>query len=460
MIDPTLPLQPVPPASPATDIPVVPPAPVAEAERIESIDVLRGFAVMGILFVNIQFMAMTFQEIERLDWRTMPRMDGMARLVVSLFFEFKFITLFSFLFGAGLAIQMERLARTGRPFVRVYVRRLLVLLLMGVLHGVLLWYGDILTAYAILGFAALLLCKCRPRTLVIVATILFFTPVIGIIGFAAIDPAADWRPPSWESMGIGSSQPATQSTTTTTTTTSAPHLPVAYELPEGMRRILSFLADERRIYRTGSFGEIVLLRTLYFVFINGYAMLFLYVWRCLAMFLLGIAAVKWGFFAARAATPVRFMIAAVAFVVGLGLEILADRIAGRDAIHALAVAQNSVLNYVGSFFVALAYALVVLALCDRAAPRRILHPVGAVGRMALTNYLMHSVIGGLIFYSHGLGLFGSMGSAKLFGITCAILAAQLVLSPIWLRHFLFGPVEWLWRSASYGKAQPLRRRGV
>lgn len=454
MSDPTPPIQPEPPVIPAisTAVDAIPSSPVTDSERIESIDVLRGIAVMGILFVNIQFMAMSFQEIEKLDWRALPRLDGLARLAVSLFFEYKFITLFSFLFGAGLAIQMERLMRTSRPFVGVYVRRLLVLLLFGILHGVLLWYGDILAVYAVLGFAALLLRNSRPRTLAILASILFVIPVIGIMGFAAYEPEADWRTPSWESMGFGSTQPAAQSSTTSA---SAP--PEADELPDEVRRILSFLVDERRVYRTGSFGEIVLLRAFYFVFVNGYVMLVLYLWRCLAMFLLGIAAVKWGFFTARTATPVRWRLAAIAFLFGLGLEICGDRIAGRDAIHAMPVAQAAMLHYVGSFFVAVAYALTVLALCDLTATRRALRPVGSLGRMALTNYLMHSVIGGLIFYSYGFGLFGTVGNAGLFGITCAILASQLVLSPIWLRHFQFGPVEWLWRTATYGKAQPMRR---
>lgn len=430
-----------------------PAGPVAEAERITGIDALRGVAVIGILMVNIQFMAIPMQQAMDLKWREMPFLDGMARLIVHLFFELKFITLFSLLFGAGLAIQMERLQRTGRPFVRIYIRRLLVLLVIGLIHGILLWYGDILAVYAILGFAALLFRNCRPRTLIIWSAALFLVPVAGLFIGAAVDPVADWTTPDWSSFAASTAtskiQPATDAATSQV---------VVQSEPDPVDRFIAFMADETRIYQSGTFGECVALRASYFLIFNMSIMPIIYIWRCLSLFLLGMAAVRLRVFSAD---PVRGRvgIAAMALIAGLAMEIHADYTLSHHGMQAMNAARSFSISYVGSFILAMGYAIIVLGLSGRPNLQPLFRPLAAVGRMALSNYLTHSVIGGLIFYSHGLGLFGTIGNAGLFGIACAILASQLVISPIWLRHFQFGPVEWLWRTATYGKAQPMRRVG-
>jgi len=438
-------------ARPIEPPPAGPAAPLAEAERIKSIDVLRGFAVIGILMVNVQFMAIPMQQAMDLKWRDMPLLDGVARLIVHLFFELKFITIFSLLFGAGLAIQMERLQRTGRPFVRVYVRRLFVLLLIGLVHGILLWYGDILTVYAVLGFAALLFRNCRPRTLIIWSAALFVVPVAGMLVAAAINPNADWKTPDWSKFAGAATTSASQPTTATA---SAPAT-VPFE-PDMVERFMAFMADETRIYQSGTFGECVALRASYFVIFNVSIMPFIYIWRCLSMFLLGMAAVRLGVFSANAVRN-RWGLAAMALALGLAMEVYSDYTLHHHGTRAVTASTGFSLSYVGSFALAVCYVVTVLNLAGRASLQPLVRPLAALGRMALTNYLTHSVIGGLIFYSHGLGRFGTVNSAGLFGIACAIIAVQLILSPIWLRHFQFGPVEWFWRSATYGRLQPMRR---
>jgi len=440
----------------------LPAEPVADTDRIVSIDVLRGFAVMGILMVNIFFMALPMHAVEAIRWRDLPFPDNVARMVVQVFFELKFITLFSFLFGAGLAIQMQRLEATGRRFIPVYVRRLLVLLLIGVFHGVLLWYGDILAVYSLIGFAALLFRNCPPRTLLIWAIAFFIVPVLGLSLIAALDPEASWSESTWSAY-VTSPPQASQPTDTpaSSSTTGPAALPTARspypDVPPAILRFLAFLDDEARIYRSGSFGEILAHRAAYFVIANIGSMPVLYFWRCLALFLLGMAAVKSRFISADVHTP-RWGIAAAALAVGLAMELFADRITHHDAIHAAPVAEAFALSYVGSMALSLAYGLIVLALAARPGLNSITRPVAAVGRMALSNYLMHSVVGGLIFCSYGLGQFGSIQPAGLVAIAIGILIVQLIVSPIWLRHFRFGPVEWLWRSATYGRSQPMSRR--
>jgi len=436
----------------------LPATPVSEVERIESIDVLRGIAVMGILFVNIQYMALPFHTNENQHWRGLPPLDGIANLIVQVFFQLKFITLFSFLFGAGLAIMMERLERTGRPFVAVYVRRLLVLLAIGIFHGIFLWFGDILAVYAILGFAALLLRKSSPRTLLIVAAILFLLPIPAYLGFAALDPTADWTTPSWSAMAheLQSSMATTRAATSATASGPAIDSPTA--APSIVVRFLTFLDNETQVYQSGSFGEVLALRTFYFVFTGLFSLPFFYLWRCLSMFLAGIAAVRLGFFLTDRSRPARWGLTALLFATGLALEIYSDRFLGRDSRQAASLSRAIVLSYVGSLLLAASYARTIITLCSRSRMHRLFHPIAAVGRMALSNYLMHSILGGLLFYSHGLGLFGTVNYAGLFGISCGILAFQLVLSPLWLRHFQFGPVEWLWRTATYAKVQPMLRR--
>ncbi len=422
---------PIPTARPQVSF--TPAAPVRDAERIITLDVLRGVAVLGILLVNVQFFAFTLKDATTITWRDLPPLDAAVRLFTGFFAEFKFISLFSMLFGMGLALMSGRAERAGRPFGGLYARRLLVLLAIGLLHGVLLWYGDILSLYALLGFIALLCRNLRPRTLVILAAVLFFAPLLCLGGCLAASPDQGFSGGfDWAAMAKHSGSNA------------AP--------------FFRFLADEQRVYQSGTWGEMVLHRSVTFAVMLVFASLMMFGGRCLALFFLGIAMIRAGWFddpeRHRAAFR-RLLI--FGLVAGVPLQAAGFVVQARHPGTAFGDMAFFDFLYLGSMGLSLAYLGGIALLCLRRDWIARLRPVAAVGRTALTNYLSHSIICGLIFYGYGLGLIGQVSHAAAFALVLAIFAAQLVISPLWLRWFRFGPVEWLWRSATYGKRQPMWR---
>ena len=439
--DAALPL-PCPSRPAAIAIPTLLPGPIEDLERIESLDALRGVAVCGILFVNIQFFAFPFFETTSNEWDDLSFLDAAARLFVSIFFELKFITLFSLMFGAGLAVQMARAQRAGRGFVGHYSRRLAILLAIGLIHGILLWYGDILASYAVLGFAALLFRNCRNATLVVWAALLALVPLALVVPFAVISPGADWHSDNW----VGKFG----------------HGAAAWAAPDDsanpIQTLFRFMDDETRVYTTGTWLEIVLLRALYFTATGVSAFFTLYLWRCLAMFLIGIAVFRAGLFAptpAHRRRMTRFL--PVGLILGLVLESAGEYIRLTRGDVAWAIATHFTCQYFGSAMLALAYAAGVVLLMTCAGGGGILRRLVPFGRMALTNYLGHSIICGIIFYWPGLRLFGAVSNARLIGIVIGILVVQVMFCAWWLRRYRLGPMEWIWRSATYLRLQPMRR---
>lgn len=441
------------PATVERSVPIAEPvsaAPVADAQRVVLIDVLRGFAVLGILLVNIAYFAFPVLTAENTMWWEQPWLDGAVVLLVELFCSFKFITLFSILFGIGLALQSERAKAAGRPFAGFYARRLGVLLLIGLLHGTLLWYGDILTVYAVLGFAALLCRNLSPKALLIVAISLFLVPVLGLSGCQALTSGSDSPIEHWADLGPDIEAGLHES---------AASEEDAAELAAKFWAFLDFLDDEERIYAEGTFWEQVRHRSIYFVSFNVKAGVTMFGWRCLAMFLLGMFLVRIGVlrephrFADRFAGFVR-----VGLPAGIGIQALGFLLAWMYPHSLSCLLFYTTCLYVGSMGLTLAYLGIIATLCLRTLWLERLAPLAAVGRMALTNYLGHSIVCGLIFYSHGLGLFGQVTHVTTLLIALGIFAAQLIASPIWLRHFHFGPAEWVWRTLTYGRSQAFIKR--
>lgn len=426
-------------ASAESNLPVRPEglSPVEAGQRFLTLDVLRGIAVLGILTVNILFFAFPMEAVEQERLAGLPPADAVARLLVTFFSELKFITLFSLLFGMGLAVQSRRAQMTGRPFVGVYARRLCVLLLFGLLHATLLWYGDILTLYAVAGFVLLLCRNVRTSRLLIGAGILFIVPLLLSAAIQAIY-GGDVLAGSWDA-------PAASSAATAPADVDA-------------ERFRAFFAREAEIYSRGTWPEMVEIRTASFLLISATVNLLFLLWRSLAMFLLGVVLVRLGFFDDREQNRGIYR-----RMIGLGLALAVPLQATSIYLHVadrehgwLAWASIAGL-YVGSAGLSSAYAGAVgLACLDRAWAKR-LAPLAAVGRMALTNYIGQSVLCGFIFYGYGLGRFGQLGYAHVLMVAVAIYGVQIIVSPWWLRRFRFGPLEWLWRSATYWKLQPMRR---
>ncbi len=409
-------------------------APVAPAERIGAIDTLRGFALFGILVVNITMAGQpAYAVATSLELWAAPH-DRAAEWLVRLFAEGKFYPLFAFLFGYGFALQMARVQARGGRFGWLYARRLLVLLAIGLVHAFFIWSGDILTVYALLGLLLLLFFRNRrPRTLLTWTAISMLAPILVSVALLGL-------------VVLARSQPGGA-------------VQVDAALAEQTAALTASAAESLRSYGQGSFAEVQAQRTRETLFLFSTMPLYLAP-NVLAMFLLGTWAARrgvlqdvsahesllrrvraWGLAVGLPAAAVFTWSMAVSSRANLSVETLV----------------GTLTSIVGGPLLAFGYgAALVLLVHGSPAWRTRLAPVTLAGRMALTNYLLQSLIFTTVYYSYGLGLYGELGPAAALLLGAAIYAAELWLSVWWLRHFQFGPMEWLWRSLTYLRPQPMR----
>jgi uncharacterized protein len=428
-------------------------APTQEGERIPALDLVRGVAILGILLANIP----SFSHPSDL-FGTRPAEATLSdRLVVGLtlfVIDNKFITLFSILFGAGLALQSERAQAAGRPFTGYYLRRLGLLFLVGLAHALLLWFGDILTAYAIVGFFALFLGRLGTRGVfraMLVcfgwsyACLLLLSVAIPLAGEAELRGwVEEKRDPQVKKQSEALERPV-------------PLLDLSKSAPPISPDSLDLYFSDRNqelIYRRGTFTDQV---------VNRAVCLFLFAcqfwpavgWYLLGCFLLGILLLRRGLFQEPDRHPV-FIRRLILFGLGWGL-----------LCHSAAVAVywrypdgafSWFFNLWGALAQALGYLGLLLLWSRSGYAEWLQRRLRAVGRMALTNYLMQSLLCSLIFYNSGLALYGQVNRTQALLVVGGIWLLQLILSPIWLRVFTMGPVEWLWRCLAEGKSRPFLRR--
>lgn len=433
--------------------------PVMERERIPLLDVLRGFALLGIFFVNIGlFAAPIGWMFLRPDLEGAGQADRLAAFFVKTFCEYKFVSLFSLLFGVGFAISMERLAARGAG-VGTYVRRLLVLAGFGLVHGFFFWYGDILLMYAVIGFALLLFRRSRARTLVIWSmALLVFSSILmaGMLLLAVLLQPDASLAADFEDFGETGEVMVAE-------LESEPSAPAAEWLTLVVRSQFDFTSEAWQQAEMIAFGEGPYLAT--FV-VRGIAFTLMVVVvltvhgfgpRILAMFLLGMALHRLGYFQGRTRSlPIMGVL--LGFGICLPLEsfvgahavqpqsVLTMGTVGLDLLHTLSSA-GVMLGYVG---------LVTLALRSNFL-RSLSVGFAAVGRLALTNYLLQTLIATTLMYWYGLGLYGKVARSDQMAIVILVYMLQICWSLLWLRWFTIGPAEWLWRWLTYGRRPTWRR---
>lgn len=380
------------------------PVPTTPSERLEVLDILRGLALFGVMAINVVvgFRISLFQRYSN-EYLTASTSDLVFATVLWLFLETKAITIFTMLFGVGLAIQIDRLGEpdTAKPLL---IRRLLILLVIGLVHMLLIWPGDILTWYAIAGLIALSsLFGSRDRL------------VRDALVFAALYVA----------------------------------LLVLWPRPDMDANMLqAYNADALRAHRSGSFIQVLLVHWRAVPEIatwNLYALP-----QTVALFLFG--AWIWRSDIVQKPDANERLLQTVAWIGCLGGFALIA--AGTMADYASW--RASVLLSLSTIALAMGYSAIVILIASGPHGQKWLGWAAPVGRMAFTNYLAQSVIFALIFFGYGLGLFNRLGVAATLAIGIAVYALQAVVSVWWLRRHRFGPMEWLWRSAMYGTPQPWR----
>jgi uncharacterized protein len=398
--------------------------PVRRQERIEVIDILRGVAILGILVVNMGLFSLPEDLPAHELWPNI--IDRAVETLILFFAQEKFKTLFSFLFGLGLAVQMIRAEARGARFLPLYLRRLFVLFLIGIAHFVLLWDGDILHNYAVDALILLLFRHRSFKTLLVWASIFLCVPLLhfGFTTYCSINREANPLVKNW----------------------------IAVEDPAEVQKTID---ENRRLYSRGTYVEMIKSRAsdLPADTLPGIDDAYI-----LSIFLLGLYAGRRGIF-----HDVPSHLPLIRRVQRWGLMI---GVAGNAAVAvggSFDPSPTSVLQNVGRMCLVFAapamsffYASTIILLTQSEAWRQRLAPLAAVGRMALSNYLFQSLICTIIFYSYGLALFCKVRPSLGLLLTIIIFLIQIPLSVWWLRRFQFGPVEWLWRSLTYWQCQPMR----
>ncbi len=424
-------------------------APVAELERFDAVDTLRGFALLGILVINIYAFAMPFAAYANpLLYGGSTGINLGTWFATHLIIDQKFMTLFSMLFGAGLILMHQRAKARGTKFGGIYYRRELWLMLIGAAHGYLLWFGDILFHYAVCGMLLYPFRRRSPKTLIIIGVLLLLVALPLSTGMGTFmvdlrDTAAEAAARQERGEELDEEQ---------------------QKALDGWKEMAPFMAPDAKeiarqveVYR-GGYAGILIERAPTVLTMQTFMTLSFIIWRVGGLMFLGMALMKLGVFsAARSAGFYRWC---VGLGYGLGLPLAAysayDLNAhGFDGFYMIKIGVYS--NYFASLAVGFGHLGVVMLVCKSGALPKLRARLAAVGRMALTNYLMHTILLTTVFYGYGLGLFGHIERFPQMAFVVAVLALELWWSPVWLRHFRFGPFEWLWRSLTYWRRQPMRR---
>ena len=399
--------------------------PTGSQERVVSMDILRGVAVLGILVMNIQSFAMPSVAYSNpTAFEKFSGNDLWVWVVSHAFGDQKFMAVFSMLFGASIMMLSQKARKENLRSTELQNRRFIFLALIGLAHAYFIWYGDILFLYAVCGFFMFSF-RSKKTKIQIRAGVLFL--VIGslislVIGYTT----TVWEPGEYEATRTEIWQPTAEA-----------------------------IAEEIDFY-TNSWERQLLYRAPQAFQMQTTVFLFETFWRISGLMLIGMALFKRRVFKAK--QSVKYYSKMIGFGLGLGLPLVVVGMLldfNYEWDFKLSFFYFSQLNYWGSVLMALGYIGVIMLMTKASTRSFLAQKLAAVGRTALSTYLLQSIICGFIFYGHGLGLFGDLDRSAQAVFVLGIWIFNIAFANIWLHYFQYGPFEWLWRSLTYGKAQRL-----
>lgn len=372
-------------------------------QRIFSIDALRGFSLLGILMMNILTFAYPYQIINPFEF--FQHQDGALFKISSLFIVASFYPIFAFLFGYGLSMMYQNSIERGLDYYPMIIRRLSFLLLLGVIHGIFIFYGDILATYALLGFIAIIFVKLKPQYSLVALSIgfsililLYILPVVLLQDVTQVE----------NFVGI-----------------------------QELERVNNILAS-------ADYLSIVGFNLKYFG-LNISNIIFVGPFSILPIMLFGIYAQQTNWLnKIRNHKNLYTVIGLVIFVLGLAIKMIQIILEG-------SMSSQLISQMVGGPIVALSYIIFFVLLCESATARKILNPLQYIGKLSLTTYISQSVICIIIFYGIGFNYYGKLPVFTIYTMSIVIYAVQLLLSYLYLKRFKQGPLEKLWRKVTYLK---------
>jgi len=377
--------------------------PISLHERVDAIDLMRGFSLFGILLINMLAFHTPLTYIDPYKWFS-GNMDQTIFTGLDIFVQASLYPLFSMLFGYGLMMQFLRSQDYGQPFMPVAVKRLLVLLAFGIVHAFLIWYGDILITYALMGLLLIGMLRLPPGWLLGLGVLLYTLPhlMFTVIMFLAV--MVD------------------------------PNIYIGYQEAE----------QSVAAYQSGTFAEIFSRRLTDWYYVNNPFSFIILTVTILPLMMIGAAAAKWRMIEQAAAKKKTWLVlAASSLTLGLLLK-------STPYLFDKNYAYQYVQEMFGGPLVAIGYAAIIALLSLNLKFTKALSPLVKAGRMSMTVYLTQSIIATGIFYSFGLGLYGQVDLLTGTLIAIGIFVVQLIFAELWFSKFKRGPIEMIWRRWTYG----------
>lgn len=398
--------------------------PTEPKQRIEILDILRGFALLGIIFNNmLYFSGYSFIPFDDLKQITNFQLDENIFSFLDFIIRAKFYTLFSILFAVGFYLQFNKYREDSIDFLKTHRRRIFILLIIGFIHS-LIWFGDILLTYSIIAFILILFRSMKTKNVLRWALFFILLPLLLDL---TVFPFA--QAPDLISAG---------------NTAAVAHV----NYPDMAPKVVI------NIFQNGTITELFFLNIhnivwKYLSYIPSGGLL-----KILGIFLLGYYLASIGFFTEKTKSTF-FLI--FSLIIGL-LATISSKILGGNVYQFPPTLPNILYKFLivaGQIFMCIFYIISIFKITQTSIGKRVLNHLIPVGRMALSNYLFQTFIMITIFYNFGFNLIGRIGLIPVMGIVAAVLVLQIIFSNVWLRCFRFGPFEWVWRSLTYWQRQPM-----
>jgi len=422
--------------------------PLVASDRIHSLDVMRGIVLFGILLMNIVMFGLYGSYNDPTVAGGSTGFNLFSWAANNMLFEGTMRALFSLLFGVGMFVLLDRLEKKGACLsaADIYFRRLLWLLLFGLIHGyLLLWTGEILYDYALMGFIVFAFRNMAARKLVITALVLFSVGAVWNYAdhrsnIKFVNAAEEARAIRDDGGELSFEQKEVLYNWETMEHKRSPEYVEAFneKMHGGYFSLVAHLAPKN----TNS-------NTKYPYRYNA--------WDILSVMLLGIALFKWDILSAKRSYRFYGAMVALGYLFGLSVNYYETHLILSNDFSFLAFSQSYITYDIGRVGMAMGHIGLIMIFCKIPYGHWLKNRLGAVGKMALTNYIMHSVICMFVFTGVGFSLYGKLQRYELLYVVFSIWIFQLIISPVWLKYFYFGPLEWLWRNLSYGKKHPFRK---
>ncbi len=421
--------------------------PTQQSGRINSLDVIRGIALLGILLMNINGMGLPFAYSDPTIAGGSEGLNLQVWIANNMFFEGTMRGLFTMLFGAGAILLTSRLEKSGAGITTadIYYRRILWLLLFGIINVyIFLWHGDILYPYAIFGLMLFPFRNASVKNLIIVGCLLISIGVLWDISdyhnnLKTQKEGIEMQMLKEQGGTLNEEQEAILSKWEKLNTKHTPE-----EVQEKIKKMQQ------------GYWSVLMEKVEGNQFMQTWLPYRLWVWDILSFMLLGMALFKLRVFHGERSNLFYLILLVAGYLIGLSINYMETKMLLDSNFEVVTISKADQTYQIGRLFTTLGHIGLFMLFIKSGIFNFLQKSLAAVGKLALTNYLTHSVVTSIIFYGDGFALFGELQRYELYYIVGAIWLIQLIFSPIWLKYFLYGPAEWVWRSLTYQQKQPFK----